>query len=103
MMAFLCLLFACREDEGVMGGEDPRLPIDLSGEIDQVMLSRVNDGGFCDQDVIGVYIVDYEGGNPGELALEGNRASNVQFTYKMRLIINGAGRMIFTGRIRRPR
>ena len=81
MMAFLCLLFACREDEGVMGGEDPRLPIDLSGEIDQVMLSRVNDGGFCDQDVIGVYIVDYEGGNPGELALEGNRASNVQFTY----------------------
>ena len=51
MMAFLCLLFACREDEGVMGGEDPRLPIDLSGEIDQVMLSRVNDGGFCDQGV----------------------------------------------------
>ena len=81
IMVFLCLLFACQKDDGVMGGEDTRLPIDLSGEIDQVMLSRVNDGGFCDQDVIGVYIVDYEGGNPGELALEGNRASNVQFTY----------------------
>lgn len=81
MMAFLCLLFACQKDDGVMGGEDTRLPIDLSGEIDQVMLSRVNDGGFCDKDVIGVYIVDYEGGSPGELKLEGNRASNVQFTY----------------------
>lgn len=81
MMAFLCLLFACQKDDGVMGGEDSRLPIDLSGEIDQVMLSRVNDGGFCDKDVIGVYIVDYEGGKPGELKLEGNRASNVQFTY----------------------
>lgn len=81
MMAFLCLLFACQKDDGVMGGEDTRLPIDLSGEIDQVMLSRVNDGGFCDKDVIGVYIVDYEGGKPGELKLEGNRASNVQFTY----------------------
>lgn len=81
IMVFLCLLFACQKDDGVMGGEDTRLPIDLSGEIDQVMLSRVNDGGFCDQDVIGVYIVDYEGGNLGELALEGNRASNVQFTY----------------------
>ena len=80
-MAFLCLLFACQKDDGVMGGEDTRLPIDLSGEIDQVMLSRVNDGGFCDKDVIGVYIVDYEGGKPGELKLEGNRASNVQFTY----------------------
>lgn len=81
MMVLVCLLFACQKDDGVMGGEDPRLPIDLSGEIDQVMLSRVNDGGFCDKDVIGVYIVDYEGGNPGELELEGNRASNVQFTY----------------------
>ena len=84
MMAFLCLLFACQKDDGVMGGEDTRLPIDLSGEIDQVMLSRVNDGGFCDKDVIGVYIVDYEGGKPGELKLEGNRASNVQFTYNDR-------------------
>lgn len=81
MMVLVCLFFACQKDDGVMGGEDPRLPIDLSGEIDQVMLSRVNDGGFCDKDVIGVYIVDYEGGNPGELELEGNRASNVQFTY----------------------
>jgi len=81
MIAFLCLLFACQKDDGVMGGGEVRLPIDLSGEIDQVMLSRVNDGGFCDKDVMGVYIVDYEGGNPGELQLEGNRASNVQFTY----------------------
>lgn len=81
MAAFVCLLFACQKDDGVMGGETDRLPIALSGDIDQVMLSRVNDGGFCDKDVMGVYIVDYEGGNPGKLQLDGNRASNVQFTY----------------------
>ncbi len=79
--AFACLFFACQKDDGVMGGETDRLPIVLSGDIDQVMLSRVNDGGFCDKDVMGVYIVDYEGGNPGKLQLDGNRASNVQFTY----------------------
>ena len=81
MIAFLYLFFACRKDDGVMGGEESRCPIDLSGEIDQVMLSRVNDGGFCDKDVMGIYIVDYEGGKPGKLELKGNRASNVQFTY----------------------
>lgn len=55
--------------------------ISLSGEIDQVTLSRVNDGGFCHNDVMGVYIVDYEGGSPGTLLDEGNRATNLQFTF----------------------
>ena len=32
--------------------------IELSGEIDQVAVTRVNDGGFCDGDGMGIYIVD---------------------------------------------
>ena len=76
-----CFLCACHDEEFV--GPDAGLGkvIALSGEINQEMVSRVDDGGFCDQDVMGVYIVDYEGENPGELQLDGIRASNVRFTY----------------------
>lgn len=54
----------------------------ISGEIDQVNISRVNDEGFCDDDEIGIYIVDYtSSGSAGELANEGNRADNAKFIY----------------------
>ena len=33
--------------------------IQLAGEINQVATTRVNDDGFADGDVMGVYIVDY--------------------------------------------
>ncbi len=56
-------------------------PFVLSGEIDQVPVTRANDSGFADGDAIGVYIVDYNGNNPGELAVIGNRASNARFTF----------------------
>lgn len=55
--------------------------IRLSGEIDQVALTRVNDNGFCNGDVMGVYIVDYEGNNPGILQNNGNRGDNVRHTF----------------------
>lgn len=55
--------------------------IRLSGEIDQVALTRVNDNGFCNGDVMGVYIVDYEGNNPGILQNSGNRGDNVRHTF----------------------
>lgn len=32
--------------------------IQLSGDIDQLAVTRVNDNGFCNGDVMGVYIVD---------------------------------------------
>lgn len=76
-----CFLCACHDEEFV--GPDAGLGkvIALSGEINQEMVSRVDDGGFCDQDVMGVYIVDYDGTNPGELLDAGNRATNVRFTF----------------------
>ena len=55
--------------------------ITLSGEIDQLAVTRVNDNGFADGDVMGVYIVDYNGNTPGTLQLNGNRADNVRHTF----------------------
>ena len=55
--------------------------ISLSGEIEQVAISRVNDSGFCDGDVMGVYIVDYQGSEPGELQNNGNRGNNVRHSF----------------------
>lgn len=64
----LCILLAACSDSlfdgdgGKPGGEDR---IQLSGSIEQLALTRVCDNGFCDGDVMGVYVVDYNGGTPG--------------------------------------
>lgn len=55
--------------------------IQLSGDIDQLAVTRVNDNGFCNGDVMGVYIVDYEGDYPGTLKVSGNRGDNVHHTF----------------------
>lgn len=51
------------EDSGANGGDR----IQLSGDIDQLAVTRVNDNGFCDGDCMGVYVVDYRAGTPGTL------------------------------------
>ena len=80
-IAFL-LLYACQQDEIIHHDNDTNgLKINLSGEINQVAITRVNDDGFCDKDEMGVYIVDYEGGEPGKLQLNGNRATNLKHTF----------------------
>lgn len=77
------LLFGCNKDEDIINPDNGGRTgiIALSGEIDQVVKTRVDDGGFCNNDMIGVYIVDYEGGDPGKLQEKGNRATNVKFTF----------------------
>lgn len=55
--------------------------IQLSGDINQLAVTRVNDNGFCNGDVMGVYIVDYEGNKPGTLKVNGNRGDNVRHTF----------------------
>ena len=55
--------------------------IQLSGDIEQLAVTRVNDNGFCNGDVMGVYIVDYEGNKPGTLKVNGNRGDNVRHTF----------------------
>lgn len=55
--------------------------ISLSGEITQEAVTRANDSGFANGDVMGVYIVDYNGTEPGVLQNSGNRGDNVRHTY----------------------
>ncbi|MBP3537354.1 MAG: leucine-rich repeat protein [Muribaculaceae bacterium] len=83
LSAAAVLLAACSEDDfkvpGVDGSSDLR--INLSGSIDQLCETRANDDGFADGDVMGVYIVDYQGNNPGRLQNSGNRGDNVRHTF----------------------
>lgn len=65
-------------DFGRFGGEDA-VPIELSGRIEQEYVSRADESGFAEGDRMGVFIVDYSGGNPGTLAINGNRANNAIF------------------------
>ena len=78
-----CLVMTgCSDD--LFSGDDSRGSgnrITLSGEIDQLAVTRVNDSGFADGDVMGVYIVDYNGNTPGTLQPSGNHADNVRHTY----------------------
>ena len=64
-----------QSQEGGSGG-----PLTLWAEIEQLAVTRVNDEGFADGDRMGVYVVDYEGDQPGTLRVNGNRANNVQHT-----------------------
>ena len=60
---------------------DRAIAINISGTIDQVCTTRVNDDGFCDGDEVGIYVVDYDGTTAGELLDDGNRADNVKHTF----------------------
>ena len=67
-------------NEVVMGGT-PR--INISGAISQEYVSRVNDGGFCQDDQVGLFGVNYTDNNTlaGELLDEGNQVDNARYTY----------------------
>ena len=52
----------------------------IEGNIDQRDNTRVDDSGFCAGDVVGIYLVNYDGDTPGTLMLEDNQADNVKFT-----------------------
>lgn len=79
----LMALSSCGDNEEVYnnGVGDPKTEIQITGTIDQHSQTRANDGGFVDQDAIGVYVVDYANGNPGELLAQGNHVTNMKFTY----------------------
>ena len=80
----ICVVLCAGCAEGLFGEDGTQhctRRIELSGEIDQVAVTRVNDGGFCDGDGMGIYIVDYKAGTPGTLQQSGNRADNVCYTY----------------------
>ena len=81
-MVVTLLLGACSDDMFEEGGQQHGNDrIQLSGDIDQLAVTRVNDNGFCNGDVMGVYIVDYDGSIPGTLKASGNRGDNVRHTF----------------------
>lgn len=74
------LFVGCTKDPyEVVVPQGEQIPIQLLGSIDQVAASRVNDEGFCNGDGIGVYVVNYQNGEPGTMLSEGNQADNVRY------------------------
>ena len=75
------LLAACQDENPMSQPGGTACKLTLSGEIEQLYLSRVNDNGFADGDEMGVYVVDYVSQQPGALQASGNRATNVKHTF----------------------
>lgn len=80
VVALHCLV-AC-SDELTSGSRGASVPILFEPTISQVNTTRATDAGFADGDCMGVYIVDYDGSQPGELTLNDNRANNLLLTYE---------------------
>lgn len=80
LLAAIAGLCACsQEPETLRVDNAAQLPVQLFNEIKQLPVTRVNDEGFCDGDGVGIYVVNYENGAPGTLALTGNQADNVKY------------------------
>ena len=79
------LLSACTAEVDLQSpsweNTDGPITVELFNEISQVAVTRVNDEGFCDGDAVGIYVVNYENGAPGQLLVEGNQGDNVRYTY----------------------
>ena len=85
-LGFAALLVGCTQDVsevevGSSLGVTPQIRID--GSIHQQYISRVDDGGFCTGDQIGIYGVNYTDNNTiaGELLDEGNQVDNACYTF----------------------
>lgn len=74
------LYISCQE-EGFKGVDYSAGPINFSAGVVQQYDTRASDNGFADGDKIGVFVVNYKDGKSQSLALRGNHADNVMFTY----------------------
>ena len=79
-MAISCTTDPYQQDTPVVEGT-PR--IEISGRISQDYASRVDDGGFCQNDQVGLFGVNYTDGNTaaGTLLDEGNQVDNARYTF----------------------
>ena len=80
IISILMATISCAEHDA-MENMAQREAMELRAEINQQYVTRASDGGFADGDEIGVFIVNYQDGQPGELQPTGNHANNVCFTY----------------------
>lgn len=79
----VAILSASCSDEFHSGdiSQDDAPGLSLQARIEQVNETRADDSGFADGDRIGIYVVNYNGSNPGQLLASGNHATNVRFTF----------------------
>ena len=79
------LMVGCTNDldEGVFAPSEDALSIKIEGRISQTYTTRVNDGGFCDGDQIGLFGVNYTSNNlvAGSLLDKGNQVDNARYTF----------------------
>ena len=79
------MLMSCTSDFEDFEHEVPQNTpiIRLDGSISQQYITRVDDGGFCNGDQIGLYGVNYTDDNSkqGVLQNEGNQVDNARYTY----------------------
>ena len=71
------------EDLNIPTTPENTFAINLEGSISQEYVTRVNDGGFCNGDQIGLYGVNYtdENATQGTLVSKGNQVDNARYTY----------------------
>ena len=83
VMALLLLFVSCSTDDvdwGTVPTPEVNHKVQIAGNIDQHDATRVDDSGFCAGDAVGIYLVNYDGEQPGTLLVEQNQADNVKFT-----------------------
>lgn len=75
------ILISCSDELAESTSQVSLLSLNLSGQINQENVTRANDYGFVTGDRMGIYVVDYEDGQPGDLSSSDIRAQNVLYTY----------------------
>ena len=81
MAAGLLAAGSCQIRDSFDLPSEDSISISLSGNIDQQNITRASDNGFTAGDQVGIWAVNYDGETPGTLALKGNQATNVRFTF----------------------
>lgn len=84
-MVVLSILSGCIKEPGLLENtpaSEGLIPLNISGAINQVY-TKATAEGFVDGDAVGLYAVNYTDANatPGTLAVEGNQADNVKYTF----------------------
>lgn len=80
VLGALAVLSACQAKEE-WGENKEQIRLSLSGDIEQLAVTRASANAFTEGDQVGIYAVNYDGDTPGTLALKGNQATNVRFTF----------------------
>ncbi|MBR1415535.1 MAG: fimbrillin family protein [Prevotella sp.] len=79
-IATILIIAACADHDESFGRATQR-PIDVKCDIAQQQFTRASDNSFAQGDKIGVFVVNYQNGQPQPLLPNGNHADNVAFTY----------------------